>query len=89
MLLLSYGREALKFLVELEAKQHRQVNNKILQLIQDPRPHDSTELHGYTGLFRVDVGEFRIVYKFDNKVLYVMLIARRNDDEVYKQLARK
>lgn len=89
VLLLSYSRDAVKFLIELEAKQHRQINNKILLLIQDPLPNDSAELRGFSGLYRVDSGEFRIVYKFDAKVLYVILIGRRNDDQIYKQLTRK
>jgi mRNA interferase RelE/StbE len=89
LILLSYTNQALAFLLDLEAKQHRQVNSKILKLLQNTRPSDSEKLDGYRDLYRVDIGEFRIAYKYDDRVLYVLLIARRNDDHVYKLLSRK
>jgi len=51
-------------------------------------PPDSASLHGYKDYFRVDVGEFRVVYKFDAKVVYIIIVGKRNDDEVYKRLDR-
>ncbi len=37
---------------------------------------------------RVDSGEYRIVYRVneEEKTIYVILIEKRNDDEVYKIL---
>jgi mRNA interferase RelE/StbE len=45
-------------------------------------------LKGYPGLYRVDSGEYRIVYRFDVEadVIQILLVGKRNDDEVYKQL---
>jgi mRNA interferase RelE/StbE len=39
---------------------------------------------------RVDSGEYRIVYRFDTNLdlVEVILVGKRNDDEVYKQLKR-
>jgi mRNA-degrading endonuclease RelE of RelBE toxin-antitoxin system len=44
---------------------------------------------GYPDLYRKDVGEYRIIYKFDDETVYVLLIGKRNDDDVYKRLTRK
>lgn len=81
--------DAVEFLRNLEPKQHRQVSNKILDLMDNPRPHDSIELKGAAGHFRTDIGEFRICYRFDDKMLWVVEIGRRNDDDVYDQFKRR
>jgi mRNA interferase RelE/StbE len=88
MLLIDYSNDAAKFLLKLEAKQHKQINSKIIALAKDPRPVDSIDMSG-DGLFRADIGEYRIVYKFDKTILQVFIIGKRNDDDVYKKLDRK
>jgi mRNA interferase RelE/StbE len=45
-------------------------------------------MRGYP-FHRVDIGEYRIVYAWDDKTVDVFLIGKRNDDEVYKRLKRK
>jgi mRNA interferase RelE/StbE len=39
--------------------------------------------------FRIDVREFRIVYRLEGEFLEIPLVARRNDDEIYKQVKHK
>jgi len=85
---LDMTRDAYKFLEDLQAKQFRQVAMKALSLLNDPSPSDSSLLKGYD-YYRVDVGEYRIVYKFDEDTVFLVLIGKRNDDEVYKTLKRK
>ncbi|MBS1990372.1 MAG: type II toxin-antitoxin system RelE/ParE family toxin [Cyanobacteria bacterium SZAS LIN-3] len=86
---LNLTKEAHDFIRALEAKQFKQVMGKILALLSDPAPADSSPLKGYEGLLRVDMGEHRIVYRFDEKAVSVLVVDKRNDDEVYKKLARK
>lgn len=85
---LDMSRDAHKFVADLDAKQYRQVVRKVFALLTDPEPGDAGKLRGYD-YWRVDVGEFRIVYYFDDETVYVVLIGKRNDDEVYKDLDRK
>lgn len=86
---LSLTKEAHDFIRALEAKQFKQVMGKILSLLSEPAPPDSSVLKGYENLYRTDMGEHRIVYRFDDKVVSVLVVDKRNDDEVYKKLARK
>ncbi|MEN8219696.1 MAG: type II toxin-antitoxin system RelE/ParE family toxin [Pseudomonadota bacterium] len=81
--------DALNFTKSLPAKQFKQIFTAIMELLKNPSPHDSSQLKGYPGLYRKDVGEYRIIYKFDDDIVYVLLIGKRNDDEVYKKLRRK
>lgn len=78
---------AADYVTSLEAKQARQVWNKIVSLMKDARPNDSIDIG--EGYFRTDVGERRIVYRFDAQCLYVCVVGERNDDRVYKQFTRK
>ncbi len=89
MLKIEISKRAEKFIRKLPAKQQRQIAGKILELRSDPEPHDSIKLKGYEQYRRTDIGEYRIVYFVrDSVVLVVLLVGKRNDDEVYKQLGR-
>jgi mRNA interferase RelE/StbE len=80
----------LDFLKGLQPKIAAQIARKVLSLNVDLLPSDTKELKGYTGLYRVDSGEYRIVYQFDAQedLVTVLLVGKRNDDDVYKQLRR-
>lgn len=81
----------LDFLKGLQPKIAAQLAKKVLALNLDPLPPDSKELKGYTHLFRVDSGEYRIIYRYSppEDLVTVILIGKRNDDEVYKQLKQR
>ncbi len=81
-------RTALKFLTDLQAKQFKQVAGKILSLLTDPAPPDSLVLSDGVSR-RADIGEYRIIYRFDQECVYVDLIGKRNDDEVYRRHERR
>ena len=86
---LEFERDALDFLAALEAKQFKQVARKVFALLGDPLPSDSALLQGYNDLRRADIGEFRVIYQTGDDVVHIILIGRRNDDAVYRALARK
>lgn len=80
----------LDFLKGLQPKIAAQIAKKVLVLNVDPLPADSKQLSGYPDYYRVDSGEYRIVYRFkpDEDLVEVILVGKRNDDEVYKRLER-
>jgi mRNA interferase RelE/StbE len=85
------SKQSAKFLSRLskgQPKHAKQIAMKLVELVSNPRPHDCAELKGYDYL-RVDVGEYRIIYTFDDTTLFVDLIGKRNDDEIYEILQRK
>lgn len=79
------SKRAYTFLDSLPPKQFRQVLRKVLALLEDPRPQDTEQLKGYP-FFRNDVGEYRIVYDLQGDTLRLILVGKRNDDEIYKRL---
>ncbi len=88
MLVLKPSRVAVKFIEDLPAKQFRQAWLKVLDLLANPYPTDTSKLQGYD-YYRVDFGEYRIVYQvIEETTLELILIGKRNDDAVYKPLKR-
>lgn len=85
MLKLNITKQPIKFFRLLPAKQYRQVFNKVLALLEDPEPPDSSPLIGYP-YRRADIGEYRIIYRVEEDCLKVALVGKRNDDEIYHQL---
>lgn len=85
MLKLLISKDAQKFLDNLPPKQFRQIVRKVFALLDDPKPHDSKELKGYP-FFRADIGEYRVIYDVKDDTLRLIIVGKRNDDEVYRQL---
>jgi mRNA interferase RelE/StbE len=85
MLKLRVSKKAQKFLDGLPPKQFRQIIRKVFVLLENPRPHDSEALRGYPFL-RNDVGEYRIIYDVQGDTLRLIVVGKRNDEEVYRQL---
>jgi len=82
---LKMTNQAAKFLASLDAKQYRQVGQKVFSLMQNSEPPDSAGLVGAKdGERRVDSGEYRIIYTASETEVDVRVIGKRNDDEVYR-----
>jgi mRNA interferase RelE/StbE len=78
-----------KFLSALPPKQYKQISSAIFHLTRDPLPHDSLPLKkARHGERRVDVGEYRVIYRISGDTVEVLLVGKRNDDEVYKDWKR-
>ncbi|WP_180970030.1 type II toxin-antitoxin system RelE family toxin [Deinococcus planocerae] len=94
-------RAAEKDLRDIGNRKHLgQIARKLDALSVDPKPHDARPLQGEAyrangwNFFRVDVGEYRIVYDLDESgelltIVTITVIGRRNDDAVYRLLGRR
>ena len=74
-----------RFIKRLPPKQYRQVVGTMLGLRENPTPHDSKQLIGHPKYRRVDIGEYRIIYRSDADTVYIAIVGKRNDDEVYRR----
>ncbi|MBW4426306.1 MAG: type II toxin-antitoxin system RelE/ParE family toxin [Nostoc desertorum CM1-VF14] len=85
---LRIAKTAEKDFLDLQAKLYKQVVSKILSLQGNSRPQDCKALKGYEGGYRVNQGEYRILYTIDeeSKLIDVFRVGKRNDGEVYKNL---
>lgn len=81
------SRVARDFLETLPPKPFRQVVTAIFYLLSEPFPQDAKPLKGYP-YYRVNIGEYRIVYEVERDEVRIILVGKRNDGEVYKHLRR-
>jgi mRNA interferase RelE/StbE len=89
---LKVTKSANKFWETLDAKQYKQVGVTIVSLLTESKPHDSQQMKGAkNGERRVDIGEYRIIYSenADEGVIEILVIGKRNGDEVYQVWKRK
>lgn len=86
---LNLSKSARAFLDGLQPKQFKQVTSQILRLQADAYPHDAKHLAGNPGYRRIDCGEFRVCYRVEQEIIFVVVVGKRNDDAVYRDLARK
>jgi mRNA interferase RelE/StbE len=73
----------------MPAKHYKQVHEKILSLVTEPRPQDSRHMAGHPNFFRVTQGEYRIAYSYSDSEVKIARIGRRADDDVYKSFDRQ
>ncbi len=80
--------DAMRFLKKRDGKEFLQILQAITALCDQPRPTDSIAM-GNGSHFRKDVGEFRVIYRFDATTLYVTVVGLRNDSAAYQEFDRK
>lgn len=88
MLNIILEKQAVNFLKKIPEKHWKQIASEIKKLKENPTPQDSKKLKWYNPYKRIDSWEYRVIYKQDWDLLKVILIWKRNDWEVYKQLER-
>lgn len=81
-------KNVIKELASLPAKQYRQVVGAILELLGDATPHYSRPLRG-SAYHRIAVGEYRVVYRFDDENVFILVAGKRNDGEIYELAKRR
>ena len=80
-------KKVAKFLTFLKTKDllvAKRLVIKIKELQYEPSGGDTKALTNTNNYRRARVGKYRIVYKYDDEKLYIILIGKR--DEIYKQL---
>ena len=87
MLQIEIGKRAEKYLRSIPKKHARQIALKIHDLRTNSEPPDSKKLAD-SEYRRADIGEHRIIYHATRTTLFIPLVGKRNDGEVYRKLKR-
>jgi mRNA interferase RelE/StbE len=78
---------AAKELAKLPPDAQRRIAPKIDALAATPRPPGAEKLSGEDA-WRIRIGEYRIVYAIEDRVLVVLVLHVGNRREVYKRLRK-
>ncbi len=62
------------------------MRSKLEGLQFEPYPHYCQQLVGFKGLYKIRVGEYRIIYTVQNDLLQVLIIDIEHRSKVYKNL---
>ncbi|HEY7034045.1 MAG TPA: type II toxin-antitoxin system RelE/ParE family toxin [Thermomicrobiales bacterium] len=87
----------MRYRVDLAKRAQRQFRNlspdvqkrvlpRIRALADDPRPPGAIRLAGEEGLFRIRVGDYRVIYAIEDDVLLVLVVAVGHRKEIYRDL---
>ena len=63
----------------------RRLDRRLLALQDDPRPPGTKALAGEAGLYRLRVGDYRIVYEVHDKEILVLVLAIGHRREIYRR----
>jgi mRNA interferase RelE/StbE len=77
-------KSAQKSLSKLPKSIQARIVQKIDNLVIDPYPTDTKKLKDGNGLFRVCVGDYRIIYKVQNNELIILIVKIAHRHEVYE-----
>ena len=79
-----FTRSARKELSALSANTVERIFPKLEALAQNPRPDGCTKLVGEANLWRIRVGDYRIIYSIDDKGRMVDIVAIRHRSKAYE-----
>ena len=79
------SRPAEKFLRALtDKKLYQRLREALDALEENPRPINSVKLQGEEELYRVRVGDYRIVYQIQDRQLIVLVVQMGHRREIYR-----
>ena len=81
---ITFARSARKELEALDALIVNRIFPKIESLSGNPRPHNCIKLQGSRNLWRMSIGDYRVIYTINDKTRFIDIIAVRHRRDVYK-----
>lgn len=81
---IAFARSARKELEGLSGSLVRRIFPRIEALVEEPRPRGVRKLEGEANLWRIRVGDYRVLYAIDDERRSVDVIAIRHRSEAYR-----
>ena len=79
------SQAARRDLKRIRGPARRRIADAIDDLASDPRPHGYAKLVGDDELYRVRVGDYRIVYKIEDNRLIVLVVRVGHRKDIYRE----
>jgi mRNA interferase RelE/StbE len=82
-------RSVTKFLNKCAKKQREEISEKLEQLKLTPYPGsilDIKVLQGYDKLYRLRVGQYRLIYKIQENELIIFILKAGQRGDIYKSI---
>ena len=82
--LIEFKTSAQKELSKLHVTDYEKLVKTIFKLSEDPRPTGCKKLQGAKHLYRIRVGNFRVIYEIKDAVLTIVIIKVGDRKNIYK-----
>jgi mRNA interferase RelE/StbE len=81
---ITFARSARKELEKLDPENVKRIFPIIEALSQNPRPSHCKKLSGLQNLWRIGIGDYRLIYQISDKQKTVDIVAIRHRREAYR-----
>ena len=81
-----YDPRAVKELTKLDRQVARRIATATERLGADPRPPGSRDLAGYPDLWRIRIGDYRVIYTIKDAELIVLALSIAHRSSIYRSL---
>lgn len=79
-------RQVDKVLRRLPKDVLRRVDRVLLSLADEPRPAGCRKLKGYDSLYRLRIGDWRLIYAVEDDILAVLVVELAPRGQIYRDL---
>lgn len=79
-----FTRQAAKIFKDLPVREQQRLKPQIDALAVEPRPSGVVKLAGEENLYRIRVGNYRVIYNIQDKQLIILILKIGHRKDVYK-----
>ena len=83
---IEFSHQAARQFKDLPKQVQVRLKPKIDELAENPRPRRVEKLKGEDDLYRIRVGDYRVIYQVRDKALIVLVVKIGDRKEVYKRI---
>ncbi len=81
--ILSKARRSIK---KLPKSVQENIKNAVRNLGENPRPNNVKKLSGSHDLYRIRLGDYRIIYQIKDDILLIVIVMAGHRKEIYRDL---
>lgn len=79
-----FSKRAEKDIQKLPTNAIEKIIPAIVSLENNPRPHGCKKLRGYSDLWRIRIGDYRVIYSIDDVIVLVDVREVGNRKDIYQ-----
>jgi mRNA interferase RelE/StbE len=80
---IAFAESALKDLIKLPNQTVAKIDLAISKLASNPRPAGCKKLKGYSDLYRIRIGDYRVIYSIQDKIVLVKILEIGHRRDIY------
>jgi len=75
---------AIKEIERLQPEIKNRIKSKIEKLKEEPRPSGVRKLSDYEDIYRIRIGDYRVIFQINDQDRFIRILAVRKRDEAYR-----